>query len=75
MKNKINKEAIKKQKAKHRHVYSILTGLGIIIFWRGIWGILDAYLLPGHQLLSYLISIMIGLLILYLNDFALKELE
>lgn len=62
-------------KKKHKLTYSIITGLGIIVFWRGIWGIMDTYFFPNNELLSYSLSILLGFLILYLNDFSLKELE
>lgn len=65
----------KNLKHKHYLLYSIITGLGIIVFWRGIWGLLDLYFFPNNEVLSYSLSLVIGLLILYLNDFSLKELE
>ena len=46
----------------------MITGIGIVIFWRGIWGLADVYLYPEKPALSYIISLFAGMLILYLND-------
>jgi hypothetical protein len=42
----------------------IIASLAIVSFWRGVWGLLDIYLLPKNQILSFIISMIIGLLIL-----------
>ncbi|MCR4326503.1 MAG: hypothetical protein NUV52_02520 [Candidatus Roizmanbacteria bacterium] len=47
----------------------------VVMFWRGVWGILDSYLLPDNTLLSYAVSVLVAFAILYLDDFHLKELE
>ena len=46
----------------------ILTALAIIMFWRGIWGLMDTYLFPDNHVLSYVLSIIIGILILYSTE-------
>jgi len=64
-----------KNKSKtHQFTYYLLTGLGMVIFWRGIWGLLDFYLFPGNRELSYAISAVAGLLILFINDYSLSEM-
>jgi len=65
----------KKIKKHTPNVHSIIVGTSIILFWRGIWGIMDLYVFPGNKLLSYLIPGVLGLLLLFLNDFKLKEIE
>lgn len=64
----------KKMSHWHRSLYYLITGIGIIIFWRGIWGLLDVYLFPDNPALSYIISTIGGLLILFLNDFSIEEI-
>ena len=54
---------------------AIVIVLAIIMLWRGVWGLLDVYLFPGVPTLSYLISIALGILILYLDDFSLNDLK
>ena len=51
-----------------------ITAIGIIAVWRGVWGIFDLYLFPNDHLISFLISIIIGILILYFHDHKLNEL-
>lgn len=48
--------------------------VGVIFVWRGLWSLMDMYLLPGYPVLSNVVGIVIGLLILYLPDEDLKEL-
>ena len=56
------------------HGYYFITGLAIVIFWRGAWGLLDLYFFPGDPLMSYVFSAVLGMVVLYLNDFSLSEL-
>lgn len=77
---KIQQHFQKKHKglAKHwdkKHLRTLLTVLGIVMVWRGVWALLDVYLFPNNLLLSYIASIILGLLILYIPDYDLKELE
>lgn len=44
----------------------LIASLAIVSFWRGLWGLMDDYLLPDHSLLSYMLSIFIGLIVLLL---------
>jgi len=65
----------KKHKKRNPFLYYLITGSAFIFFWRGIWGLLDIYLFPSYPILSYIVSAFIGITILYLNDYSLKELE
>lgn len=65
----------KNLKQKYPSIYSITVFIGVLMAWRGIWGLLDRYFFPDNSMLSYVLGIIIGLGILYLNDFKLKELE
>lgn len=46
---------------------AFFVGAAIILFWRGIWNLADAYLLPDSPNLSALVSLTVGLLILILS--------
>jgi len=59
---------------KHPDLHSLITGIALIIFWRGIWMLMDIYIFPNNETLSAITSIAIGLFILYINDRKLKEL-
>ncbi len=62
-------------KARHPNGNAIVIILAIIMLWRGAWGLLDTYLFPGSPTLSYIASIALGGLILYLDDFSIENLK
>lgn len=52
--------------------------VGIVLIWRGIWYLLDALdklVFGGSHFWTALVGIVIGLVILYLPDKNLKEIE
>ena len=52
--------------------------VGLVLIWRGIWYVLDgidAYLFSGNHILTALAGIALGLLILYIPDKDLKEIQ
>jgi len=51
------------------------VGAGFILFWRGLWGLMDVYLFPNNQVLSYLASSLLGMTIFYIDDKSLRKLE
>jgi len=62
MLNKINE-----LEKRHQLLASLIVGVGLISIWRGIWGLMDLYLLPDNPLVSYLLSFILGVGILYLT--------
>ena len=62
-------------KRKHRLLHILIVAIAIVMLWKGIWSLLDAYLFPGNVLAGNLLSILVAFFILYLDDFHLKELE
>ena len=73
MKEETYKRKIKTWERKHHVITAILVGFALIIFWRGVWMLSDLYLFPDNPTLSAVISIVTGILILYLRDFDLRE--
>ena len=69
------RKKIKGLRRRFPNLYSVVMGASFILFVRGIIGFADIFLFPNMLPLSYGISIALGLFILYLNDFKLKELE
>ena len=65
---------ISKLKTHHQIIFAIIIATAVILFWRGVWGILDLFLLPNNPLWSYSISIALGLGILALTGYITKEL-
>lgn len=52
--------------------------IGLVLIWRGIWELLDLvdhFLFQGSHIYTAVGGIIIGLIILYLPDHDLKELE
>jgi len=45
------------------------------MLWRGVWALLDEYFFPDQPLASYLGSIGLGLLLLFIDDYRLREIE
>jgi hypothetical protein len=52
--------------------------IGLILIWRGLWYVLDgldSWLFGGSHALTAVCGIIVGLIILYLPDKDLKEIE
>lgn len=62
-------------KARHPNGNAIVIIFAIIMLWRGTWGLLDTYFFPGSPTLSYIVSMVIGVLILYLDNFSIQNLK
>ncbi|MBU1198830.1 MAG: hypothetical protein KKF46_02020 [Nanoarchaeota archaeon] len=61
-------------KLVHQSMFAVVIAFAVIAFWRGIWGLMDLYLIPNNPSLSYLLSIIIGLVILIGTHYTVKEL-
>ncbi|OGG74624.1 hypothetical protein A3A37_01850 [Candidatus Kaiserbacteria bacterium RIFCSPLOWO2_01_FULL_52_36] len=67
----------------HKHLVryfrdNIAVALGLVLVWRGMWYILDSidkYIFDGNHIYTALPWLVIGILILYLPDKDLKELQ
>lgn len=62
-------------KAKHPAGNAVVIVFAIILFWRGVWGLLDLYFFPGSPTLSCLLATIIGVVILYIDDFHIDNLK
>ena len=68
-------------KSKNTLLYlakNISIVIGLVLIWRGIWYVLDGFdiwLFGGSHTLTALGGIVTGLIILYLPDKDLKEIE
>lgn len=69
------KKTIKKYKQLISYNLQLLSlWIAVIMIWRWVWNYLDHYLLPDNFVLSNLISIILWIIILFLNDYDLEEL-
>ncbi len=71
---------MKKKKHKNlRYFVSTLSiVLGLVIIWRGIWHVLDVIeytFFEGEVLWTAIVGIILGVLLLYIPDHDLKEIE
>jgi len=53
---------------------TLITAIGVVMVWRGVWFLLDLYLFPNQPTLSGLTSLVIGLAILYLPNGRINNL-
>lgn len=67
-------EKFKKMKTHHQIIFAVIISFAVISFWRGVWGLMDEYLFPGNYKLSLWISVVLGIVILYLTHYTTKEL-
>jgi len=58
----------------HLNLHILIDIIGAVLVWRGVWVLADRYLFPDHPDISAVVSIFIGILILYIEDRKLKEL-
>ena len=69
---------VKGTKKEKRDIKTVLSALllafAVIAFWRGVWGLLDLYLFPGHHELSLWISVAVGVVILYETKNLIRKL-
>jgi uncharacterized membrane protein len=61
--------------SRDRHfVRNLIIAIGVVLVRRGVRHLADMYLLPNHPLASNIISLIVGILILYLPDGTLEHL-
>lgn len=54
------------KRSRRRTVWqSLAIDMSAILLWRGLWGLMDLYIFPGHQELSFLFSALAGLAMLF----------
>ena len=58
---------IRKFLNRRKNLAIIIDLLGAIAIWRGVWGIFDSFVFPNNKLLSYLISIILGIILVLLD--------
>jgi len=67
-------KGLKKLKGKHKLLFTIIIAFAIISFWRGAWGLLDFLVFPNNELVSYTISVVIGITLLLMTDYVAEGL-
>ena len=52
---------------------ALFVAFAIVAIWRGTWGLMDLYLFPNYEIFSYILSIILGMVILYYTENLLEE--
>jgi hypothetical protein len=71
MKNKFAWLSLSRDK---HFVRNLVIAVGVVLVRRGVRHLADMYLFPNHPLASNIVSLVIGILILYLPDGTLEHL-
>jgi len=71
-KQEVKKRFTKKSLLNDLRIF--LIAIAIIMIWRGVWNLIDHYFLPNYWVLSSVLSIIIWIAILILNDNSLEKL-
>ena len=53
----------------------IVIAVGVVLVWRGIWGLLDQILFPSDPFLSYGLSIVAGIAVLLVVNIKDKDVS
>lgn len=64
-----------KLRKSNRNWHTLIISIAVLLYIRGIFGLMDSYLFPENKMWSYVVSIVLGLLILFLNNNRLEEIE
>ncbi len=64
----------KRLKQNHQRFFALLIGTGVILYWRGVWGLADVLIFPSNALYRYLICTGAGLVVLISTHYAIKEM-
>lgn len=65
----------KNKKNKNSNIRIMIVCIAVIMVWRGVWDLCDLFLFPDNTILSNVVSIVVGILILYFDDKRIDELK
>ncbi len=61
-------------KKHHQLGFGLIIMSGTICLWRGIWGLLDMYLLPNMPAASFSMSFFIGVLVIVVTHYTIDKI-
>lgn len=53
------------KRKKNSYIRILQIVIAVVLIWRGLWGLMDLYIFPDQLLVSYIVSLVIGLLVLF----------
>lgn len=65
---------LSKLKKHHKIIFAVIVATAVVMFWRGVWGLMDVFLFPDDYSLSSLVSVVLGLSLLALTHYKFREL-
>jgi hypothetical protein len=70
-------DALSHLKFYQKLLLAVIIGFSVVSFWRGVWGLLDTFLFPGEatKVLSYSLSVIIGVAILSVTGYITKIMD
>lgn len=73
-KKKQHRNRLHKMRRENNLAFAMTVSLSVVLFWRGAWGLMDKFFFPDHDTLSYTLSTLIGIGVLYYTHHLTKEL-
>jgi len=61
-------------KKHHQLGFSLIIVSGMICMWRGIWGLLDLYLVSDMPGLSFALSLLVGIIIISTTHYTIEKI-
>ena len=55
-------------KLLRKNLDTLIIAIAIILVWRGVWGLADLYLTPTMPTVSFIISLIAGVIILFIHN-------
>ncbi|MEK6938401.1 MAG: hypothetical protein AABX04_05130 [Nanoarchaeota archaeon] len=65
-------EKFKKLAVHHQIIWSLIIATALVGIWRGLWRVMDAFILPDNFVVSGLISLVLGIAIFAVTHYKLK---
>lgn len=69
------RKTLRKLRKTYHNGYVVIVATAVVMFWYGMFGLLENFLFPGNEILSSVVALGVGLFVLFVNDFQLDELE
>ena len=69
------KRKIKKRWNTKNRLTVVFDFIGIIILWRGVWGLMDLFLFPNQPLYSYGASILLGIVLVFIDGDGVRDIS
>lgn len=53
------------KKKKNSYIRILQIAVAVVLVWRGAWGLMDLYIFPDNLFVSYVVSLIAGLIVLF----------